>query len=324
MKKVLGIDLGGTSAKFGVINQYGEIEQKGVVKNDMNNLLPNLVNQVMASLKEWGYDYKTDIERVGFDSPGFIDHKNGIIKIAGNLNWFDFNLKAELEKLFVDKPVYVLNDANAAALGEFWTGAASKYNSEIFYILGTGVGGAIVLDGKLVTGEHGFAGEFGHGGHMQEVFSCNCGIKECLEPTTSAIGVARSMKKIFDENPEHPVKKLLETNGVVIENLEMKDIATVYKKTKDSGLKELLLEIYKPLLTHMSLMIYALDTKAVVLGGGGSKMGQDLVDIVWEGLDNIVVDMYKKDVVISIAELGNDAGIVGAAYYAINDWEWTI
>ncbi|ATG97405.1 ROK family protein [Mesoplasma lactucae] len=324
MKKVLGIDLGGTSAKVGVVNQYGEIEHKTEIKNDKDNLLPNLVDKILEELDKWGYDYKTDIERIGFDAPGFIDHKDGIVKIAGNLNWFDFDLKSELEELFHGKPVYVLNDANAAALGEFWTGAASKYNSEIFYTLGTGVGGAIVLDGKLVTGEHGFAGEFGHGGHMQKVFDCNCGLTECLEPVSSAIGMAKVMRKLFNDDPKHPVRKLFEDNGVEIDKLEMRDISEVYDATKDPQLKALMLEIYRPLLTHMSLMIYALDVKAIILGGGGSKMGQNLIDIIWEGLSDIVVDMYKKDVVISIAELGNDAGIVGAAYYAINDWNWTI
>jgi len=325
MKKILGIDLGGTSAKVGIVNQFGELEAKTEFKNDTKNLLPALVTKTLDWVKKSGYDFHTDIERIGFDAPGFIDHEHGIVHISGNLNWQNFPLREELSKLFENKPVSVLNDANAAALGEYWTGAASKYNSEIFYTLGTGVGGAIVLDGRLVSGEHGFAGEFGHGGHMQQITPCTCGLKECLEPVSSALGLAKQVQHFIERNPESEVAKYFKNAGVATAKLEMKDIAEVYAaNNKPLAIKELLIQIYRPLLTHMAIMTNAIDPKAIIIGGGGSKMGENLTEILKEGLDPILLDIFKKDVVIETAQLGNDAGIIGAAYYAITDWEWNI
>jgi len=327
MTKILGIDLGGTSAKVGIVNQFGEIEVKTEIKNNPNPdlLLEHLGNEIFSWIQKNGYNFNVDIERIGFDAPGFIDHSRGIVHLSGNLKWQNFDLKSTLQKIFKNKPVSILNDANAAALGEFWTGAAKKYNSEIFYTLGTGIGGAIVLDGKLIAGERGFAGEFGHGGHMQKEYPCSCGLKECLEPVSSAIGLAREVSKHVQNNPKSEVTKYFKKAGIKPEKITMKNIAEVYQlNDKPIVLKNLILEIYRPLLTHMSLMVNAFDPKAIIIGGGGSNMGQNLIDIIREGLNDILLDIFKDFVQIEIAKLGNDAGIVGAAYYAITDWEWSI
>ncbi|ATZ18746.1 glucokinase [Williamsoniiplasma somnilux] len=319
MKKVLGIDLGGTSAKVGVVNQFGEIEKSLIIKNDSDNLLVNIYNQTLIALENWGYDYAIDIERIGFATPGFLDHEEGIVRISGNLGWRDFDLKSQLEAIFVTKPISVLNDANAAALGEFWTGAASTYNSEIFYTLGTGIGGAIVIDGKLISGENGFAGEFGHGGHMQTKFSCNCGLRYCLEPSASVVRIANEIEKEVKNNPRSSLTKYFKN----IKEFNFKSISEAYIKAgKPVEIKDFLLDSWKPLFSHMSIMIGALNPKAIIIGGGASAMGQPLIEIFEEGLSPFILNIYKGKIRIEIAKLGNEAGIVGAAYYAINNWEY--
>ncbi|WP_338973119.1 ROK family protein [Spiroplasma endosymbiont of Panorpa germanica] len=311
---ILSIDLGGTSAKVGVVNQKGEVLLNFIVENDMNNILDNLYQKIIKTLKEDKFKYE-DLELIGFSTAGFIDHGEGIVRIAGNLNWFDFDLKTEAEKIF-KKKVLVLNDANAAALGEFWIGSGKKYNSVIFYTLGTGIGGSIIINGQLIQGQHGYAGEFGHGGDMQHEIDCNCGLKHCLEPTTSAVGLSKAIKKFWKENPDHSTIKYFKN----LDEVEMKDIAKVYQENKfPQDLKNLIITIYKPLLNHMAIMTKALDPEAILIGGGGSKMGDPLVDIIKSGLKPLLLPVYSADLKIQTAQLGNDAGIIGASYYAIQN-----
>ncbi|AXK51187.1 ROK family protein [Spiroplasma alleghenense] len=310
--KILSIDLGGTSAKVGIVDQNGKVDINFIVENDMKNILPNLLEKIKEKLKESNFQYE-EIDLIGFSTAGFIDHEQGIVRIAGNLNWFDFNLKDQAEKLF-KKPVVVLNDANAAALGEFWVGSGEKYKSVVFYTLGTGIGGAIIINGQLIQGQHGYAGEFGHGGDMQHEIDCNCGLKHCLEPTTSAVGLSKAIKKFWLKNPNHSTLSYFPNP----QEVEMVDIANVYKKNNfPQDLKDLIITMYKPLLNHMALMTKALDPEAILIGGGGSKMGDPLIDIIRTGLKPLLLPVYAADLKIQTAELGNDAGIIGAAYYAL-------
>ncbi|AHI53912.1 glucokinase [Spiroplasma sabaudiense Ar-1343] len=308
---ILAIDLGGTSAKVGIIDFQGKVLFNFIVDNQIDNILQNLFQKIMEKLKEQKISYQ-ELECVGFSTAGFVDHQEGIVKIAGNLNWFDFNLKEEAEKIF-QKKVIVLNDANAAALGEFWIGSGKKYKSVLFYTLGTGIGGAIIINGNLVEGQHGYAGEFGHGGDMQHDIDCNCGLKHCIEPTTSAVGLSKAIKLYWKKHPQDSTIKYFKNP----QNVEMVDIARVYfENNNPQDLKELIIKIYKPLLNHMALMIKALDPEAILIGGGGSKMGRALLDIISCGLKPLILPIYFKDLKLETAQLGNDAGIIGAAYFA--------
>lgn len=319
MKKVLGIDLGDKSAKMGVINQFGEIEKQVIIPNDKEQILANLAKKTISQLENWGYDFNIDIERIGFATKGFLDHVNGIVKVASNLGWREYDVKTELKELFHNKPVSVLNNANAEALGEFWTGSASTYNSEIYYTFDTGIGGAIVIDGKLISGENGFAGEFGHGGYMQSKKSCNCGLRYCLEPTSSAIELINILHEHVKENPRSQIAKYF----VNIKEWNFKNISDIYlKNNRPKEIKDFLLQILKPLFSHMSIMISALDPKAIIVGGLANVMSDALIEIIETGISPLILNVYKQRLRIDLAKLGSDAGIIGAAYYAINDWDY--
>ncbi|AUF83573.1 ROK family protein [Mesoplasma syrphidae] len=319
MRKILGIDLGGTSAKVGIVNQFGELETSFIVKNDKSNLLENLAKKTINKIEQLGYNYDIDIERIGFACPGFINHEEGIVILSGNLNLQNFDIKTAIKSLFKKQEVYILNDVNAAALGEYWTGSASRYSSGIFYWLGTGIGGAIVSENKLLSGEHGFAGEFGHGGKMQTLFKCNCGLNYCIERTCSAVSFGKTFTKLVADNNLTSIAKLFKNPN----DITMEEISKVYKENnKPQEIRVLIEEIYRPLFNHMAIMIQALDPALVVIGGGGSGMGTDLLEIIEENVKPLIVKIIRDQITFDLASLENCSGIIGAAYYAINNWDY--
>lgn len=322
MKKVLSIELNSKKAKVGVINQYGEVESELTIPNNLDNLMNNLASKTKMWLRKSGYDYHLDIESIGLAVPGFIDHYHGVVKLADAFNWKEFDLRKVIQKEFRNKRIYILNSANARALGEFWTGAATSYNSELFYSLGRRVGGAIVIDGKLILGEHGFAGEFGHGGltsYSEE--KCECGLKNCLEPVASTVGLTKKFVRILQADSHHPVRQYFDQD-FDFQNLTFEKITEVYREnSQPKSMKNLLKQIFKPLISHISIMISAIDPKSIVIGGDILTLGEDVIEIIYEELEPLVPDFEKKSLVLKTTNLGKTAGIVGAAYFAINSWD---
>ncbi|KEZ20659.1 ROK family protein [Mycoplasma capricolum] len=314
MKKILGIDLGGTSAKVGIISQNGDLEHSFSITNPKTKIIKNLYFEIQKTLKTLNIDEK-NIMLVGITAPGFVDHDKGIVIMAPNIEngWFNYDLKSEAEFLF-KKPVYVINDVNAAALGEHKKGSGLVYKSGLFYWLGTGIGGAIISDGKLISGSHGFAGEFGHGGSNQYNLKCNCGLNNCIEKVCSATTIPNSLLKIL--NNKYP--EFYQKHFSNIKNLDMKLLFEIYNNlNKPIELKNSLLEVYNELFNHMSLLIHALDPDVVIIGGGGSLAGNNLLELFEFGVRNKLTNSYKDIVDFKLALLKNDAGMIGAAFYAL-------
>ncbi|WP_168380694.1 ROK family protein [Mycoplasma todarodis] len=288
--KILAIDLGGTTAKVALMVK-DEITKRWIVPTDVENIFQNIKDNLE------GLDL-SEVDRIGLSMPGFINHETGVVKLSGNLKLKDFDAKGEFKRIF-GKEVYVLNDANAAAMGEYWKGAGTDYSSIVFYTIGTGIGGGLIINNKLVYGNNGYAGEFGHAGMMQSKFKCSCGLDNCVEPLSSATGIEKLLS-------EHYGKKTT-----------IKEMSTKIAE-KDPEVIKLMKEALMPLSSHMAIMQTAINPDAIIIGGGPSALGQPLIDIIAENLNTMQLPFIQKSTKLLIASTKNDAGIYGATIWAKN------
>jgi len=291
MKKILAIDLGGTTAKVGLINSRDKKASKHLV---IETKKEDVIKHLWEGLRQID---ESEYDAIGFAVPGMVDEKNGVVIVSGNLNWRDFHVTKEMKK-YTNKPVYLLNDANAVALGEVWIGSGSKFSDVLFYTIGTGIGGAIICNNKLITGYRGTAGEFGHGGVFQNTIDCNCGLLRCLEPIASATGLIKGLLEL--KNPRR-LQDL--TNESLINDLEVRKV---------------FIKHWDILANHMSTLIYALNPEAIVIGGGVSNIGYEISKILYALVKDKVAPNILHDLKIVNASLGNKAGIYGAAKYCLD------
>ncbi|QHX36660.1 ROK family protein [Spiroplasma sp. BIUS-1] len=318
MKLILAIEIGVNSSKVGLVNQYGDLQAKFSVDHDLNNLIPNLYEKIIDGLEAIGINYEEEVEKIGLAMGGYIDHMLGIVRYSANLNLTNYNIKDIAEELF-KKPIFVINDANASALGEFWTGVAKQYDSIIFYYIDNGIGGAVITEGKLAPGSRGFAGEFGHGGGVfQTKYECPCGLVGCIEPMSSIMGVENHFRASFKNKKNHPAADFFANP----ETITFKEIVEVYEeKGYPYEITDLLEEALEPVIMHMASMINALDPEAIILAGGLTDLDDKLIEIIETNIKKYIIDMFAEELTIEIAELGNDSTMIGSAYYALNDWK---
>ena len=202
-----GIDLGGTTAKVGLFTTSGALLEKWEVPTDTSNagehILENLADAIHGKMTEKEIAAE-QVEGVGIGVPGPVLNSSVVPIVCANLGgWGERNVSAQLSGLLDGLKVLVGNDANVAALGEIWMGTAKGCRSAVMVTLGTGVGGGVIVNGKVIDGAHGAGGEIGHiTVNPHETAVCGCGKRGCLEQYSSATGVVRCMKKLLDENPE--------------------------------------------------------------------------------------------------------------------------
>lgn len=307
---IIAIDLGGTSSKCAL---YSLEKQKTVcnfkIKTSKTNILQNLKIEIDNVLLNESLTWN-DIDLISFAMPGFLEAEKGIVNLAANLNWKNFNIKEESLKIF-KKNVIIENDANAAAFGEYvFLKKEKKINTKnlLMYTLGTGVGGGIIINSKLFRGTNGFAGEFGHGGHFQTKYSCNCGLANCME----ALSSARGLLKLLLEN-----KKILLENKIfkTAEEIKLENLKNVMGHPV---IVDLIKYSLKPLASHMQTLIYSLNPDSVVLSGGLTLLGEEylklLISLVFENVPDFVRDSVK----IYISELQEKAGMFGTIQLALN------
>lgn len=308
---ILAIDLGGTSAKCAVFNEQKEILQEFSIKTDVQNILNNLKKHIDSQLEKSEISW-SEIKAIGFACAGFIDTEKGIIKLASNLNWKDFDFKTEAFALF-QKPIYLLNDANAAAFGEYWKrNSQGTIDSMVLYTLGTGIGGGIIINGNVVTGNAGFAGEFGHGGNFQTKYECNCGIKNCIEAVSSATGITKLINEFADQNQKSYLWKTKQLN----KGLTIVHLSNLILKHNNADALKLLQTGLEPLVNHMSTIMYAFNPQLIILAGGVTNMGNRLLEIVVDILKTKVVEFLLDTTIIDISVLQSKAGLYGSAYFA--------
>ena len=308
-KYCFGADIGGTTVKLGLFTAEGDMLEKWKIptrKEDSgSHILPDIVASVDEKIAEKNLD-RADIIGIGMCVPGPVD-ENGTVFKAVNLGWGVFNVIDKMKE-YTDFPVEVANDANVAALGEMWKGSGS--NNMVMVTLGTGIGGGVIINGKIVSGYNGAGGEIGHlhiDDNEEEV--CGCGNKGCLEQYGSATGIARLANRRLakDDKPS------------VLRNHESLDAEIIFNavKAKDEVAMEVAEEFGRILGKGLAVIACVVNPEVFVSGGGVSAAGTIVIDYI---------DKYFKEYVFhgasetrfSLAGLKNDAGVCGAAKLIID------
>ena len=305
-KYCFGIDVGGTSVKCGLFQTDGVLVEKWEIPTRKENsgeaILPDIAKTILDKIAERKLD-KEEIDGVGIGVPGPVNER-GEVPCAVNLFWGFKEVTKELTEL-TGLPSKAGNDANVAALGEAWKGAAAGSSDVIMVTLGTGVGGGIIVDGKIVTGHHGAGGEIGHANvDHHETESCNCGNKGCLEQFASATGIVRMAKKELAVSAEKSVLR-------DVENISAKAVLDAFKEN-DPVAVATMKKVGEQLGGALAIISCVTDPETIVIGGGVSKAGQPLIDCIQKYYREYTFSSCK-DTPIVIATLGNDAGIYGAA-----------
>lgn len=317
-KKIIGIDLGGTSVKLAIISQEGELLEKWSIKTNTLDNGKHIVPDIIASIKEYLELYQlseTDFIGIGMGAPGKVDGQAGTVIGAYNLGW---NVLQEVSKAFraaFNLPFFIGNDANVAALGEQWQGAGKGNSDVVMFTLGTGVGGGIVANGQLVTGHGGAAGEIGHLTVDTEYgFECTCGKEGCLEAVASATGIVNLAHKFSSEyKGDSPIKIGID-NGDEVTSKDIFDAA----KTGDVFASMIVDKFVNYLALAVSHIANTLSPSHIVIGGGVSAAGEFLRAKVSKQAQKYIFPQIRENCQIVLAELGNDAGVIGAARLATN------
>ncbi len=311
-KYYVGIDLGGTFIKGGIVDETGKIllvdktpteKEKG--KDGADGVAENIAALVQSLMARQGLK-NTDVVGIGMGAPGMIDSQTGVVIYWNNMGWKDFALGEKLQAL-TGLPVKIANDANVAAIGEVKFGAARKFKSAVMITLGTGVGGGIVVDGKLVEGNKGAGAELGHSVIVFGGEKCTCGREGCLEAYASATALIRDTKRAMQA---HKDSKMWEIGA--IENVDGKT-AFDYRE-KDAYAKEVVDSYIAHLACGLVNFANIFRPEAIILGGGVCAEGENLVKPLQAIMDReIFAGKMGPQVPIVTAELGNSAGLLGAA-----------
>lgn len=315
-KKLIGIDLGGTTVKFGILTLDGQVQEKWAIETNIleegRHIVPDIIASIKHRLELYGMK-PSDIAGIGMGSPGAVDREQKTVTGAFNLNWAKTQAVGSAISKELGIPFAIDNDANVAALGERWVGAGDNKPDVVFVTLGTGVGGGIIADGNLIHGVAGAGGEIGHiivepdGG-----FACTCGNSGCLETVASATGVVRVARLLAESYEGDSSIKAAIDNG---DEVTSKDIF-VAAEAGDAFADRVVEQVGFYLGLAAANISNILNPDAVVFGGGVSAAGEFLRARIEKHFVRFTFPQVRQSTVLKIAELGNDAGIIGAASLA--------
>lgn len=319
-QKLIGVDLGGTTIKFAILTNEGEVQQKWSQEtNVLSNgsfIIPDIIESINHHLDL--YNMKADeFIGIGMGTPGGVNREEGSVSGAFNLNWDNehkvYPVREISEKTGI--PTFLENDANVAALGERWKGAGNNAQNVVFVTLGTGVGGGIIANGQLVTGIAGGGGEIGHITIDPEGYDCNCGKKGCLETVASATGIVRVARDLAEEYSGNSQLKSKLDNG---DDISAKD---VYDLAKNDDV--LALQVVDKVSMYLGMALAneanSLNPEYIIVGGGVSAAGDFLLDHVNEYFLKYTFPLVRETTKLKLATLGNGAGVIGAASLVINN-----
>lgn len=315
VKKLIGIDLGGTTVKFAILTEEGDIQEKWSIstdtKNEGKNIVPNIIESINNRINLYGLSFQ-DFLGIGMGSPGAVDRKKGTVIGAYNLHWSTSQPVKEQIENGTKIPFYIDNDANVAALGERWKGAGEGGSDVVFITLGTGVGGGVIMDGKLVHGR-GAAGEIGHLIVDPDGYQCTCGNRGCLETVASATGVVRLTHDMSGKFVEESKLKTLIDDEQQVTSKMVFDFAKFGDK--------LALIIVNKFVSYLGLacanIANVLNPDYIVIGGGVSAAGEMLLKGVEKYFQQYAFPQVRTSTEIKLDKLGNDAGVLGAAYLVL-------
>ncbi|MFR3498376.1 MAG: ROK family protein, partial [Paraclostridium bifermentans] len=306
-----GVDIGGTGVQAGVVDENGQILFRKECPTDVLSGFEKImedINQLVRTMLEENGIQISEIKSIGFGVPSFINKKGQVTCV--NLGWKEEDFINTLKSKFPETNVYAENDATVAALAEAKAGSMKGCDVGVMYTLGTGVGGGIIINGKVFNGAHNMGSEIGHVILDTNYFDCNCGNNGCLETFCSATAIIKYAKKLIEEGNDSKILELANNN---IENINAKNVFDAYR-LNDKVAIETINRFKEYLAKAIAGMINTLDPEVISLGGGVSRAG----DIILDGLDELVRKyiIYKNEdfADIVIATLGADAGIVGAAF----------
>lgn len=312
-KKIIGIDLGGTSVKLAILTTEGEIQEKWSIKTNIldegSHIVPDIIDSIKHRFESHGLT-KDDFLGVGMGSPGVVDSEAGTVIGAYNLNWKTLQLVKEQFETALGLPFFIDNDANVAALGEQWVGAGNNNPNVVFMTLGTGVGGGVIAAGNLIRGVKGAGGELGHiTVDFDKPFACTCGKKGCLETVASATGIVNLSRRYADQYAGDAKLKQMIDDG---QDVTAKDVFDLAKEGDD-----LALIVYRHFSEYLGVacanIAAVLNPAYIVLGGGVSAAGDFLLDGVRKVFAENSFPQIKESTQIVLATRGNDAGVLGAA-----------
>ena len=312
-KKIIGIDLGGTSVKLAILTTAGEIQEKWSIKTNIldegSHIVPDIIESIKHRFETHGLT-KDDFLGIGMGSPGVVDSTAGTVIGAYNLNWKTLQLVKQQFEAELGLPFFIDNDANVAALGEQWVGAGENNPDVVFMTLGTGVGGGVIAAGNLIRGVKGAGGELGHiTVDFEAPFACTCGKKGCLETVASATGIVNLTRRYAEEYAGDAKLKQMIDDG---QEVTAKDVFDLAKEGDD-----LALIVYRHFSNYLGVacanIAAVLNPAYIVLGGGVSAAGEFLLEGVRKVFAENSFPQIKESTQLVLATLGNDAGVLGAA-----------
>lgn len=317
-KWLVGVDLGGTTTKIAFVTCNGEIIKKWEIPTDVSNkgqnITKNIAYAIEDKLSQLGKK-KDQIIGIGMGAPGPVNTEIGVIYEAVNLGWSNYPLQEQLAKE-TGLSVIIENDANIAAVGEMWKGAGEGAKDLVCITLGTGVGGGVIANGSLVQGVSGAAGEIGHITVATEnAYKCNCGKTGCLETVASATGIVRVAMEEIENNPTSDLAAILKKEG----SITAKDVATC-AQTGDEYALFVLDKVSQYLGLSLANVASVLNPEKIVIGGGVSKAGDILLNNIIKYFQQYAFVRVRESTSLSIATLGNDAGVIGAAWLVKNQF----
>jgi glucokinase len=316
----VGVDLGGTKILAAVfdaaLNCLGRVKLSTKSERGADEVIGRIARCVRDAVDEYDLDLK-QIRAVGIGAPGTVDAEAGRVLFAPNLQWEDVALKKTLEKQ-LGVPVFVENDANAAVLGIYETELGAKPRHVVGVFLGTGIGGGLILDGKLYAGSSGTAGEIGH--MVLEVGGpkCNCGSRGCFEALASRTAIFRKLSEAVSDGKK---TLLTESLGPDLKDLRSGDLRKAIKKG-DKLVEQIVEEAAEYTGVAVANLINLLNPQVVVLGGGViDALGDEMMAIVLETARDYSLNAASKGVEIMASKKGDDAGITGGAVLARRLWK---
>jgi len=304
----IGIDLGGTNIAAGVVDEHGKILAVGHRRTNPERPYEQVIRDMAGAAEDAAKNAGvplTDIGSIGVGVPGYYDKNTGVVVFCTNLGWHDVPLRDQMRR-YIDVPLYGDNDASVAGFAESVAGASRGKSSSVFLTLGTGLGGGIVIGGKIWSGAHGVGSEIGHMMYQQDGIQCTCGARGCWERYASATALIRIGREVLARHPDSSMAAVPEQRF---------NAKTVIDAARDGD--RAALRAFDEYTTHLAggiiTIVSFLDPELIVLGGGVSRAGDFLLDPVRKKVaeGKFFKALPTGDIVI--ATLGNDAGIIGAA-----------
>lgn len=312
----LGIDLGGTNIAAGIVNEEMKLVYKTSIpteaKSGAETIIKRMAEVANKAIEGAGITVQ-DVKSIGIGSPGSIDSENGVVIYANNLDFYDLPMAEMLGKYFPGLPIYIENDANVAAWAEAKCGAAAGVRDSVTITLGTGVGGGMVIIGKLYSGFNHAGAEMGHIVIKEGGRPCTCGRKGCWEAYASVTGLIKTTREHMEKNPDSLMWKIAGS----LENVNGLTSFDAMRKG-DEEAQKVVDEYLHSVATGLVDIINILQPEVICIGGGISKEGDYLLKPLKEHAEREMYARYNKvRTEIRIAKLGNDAGIIGAALLGV-------